>query len=285
MAARTPLIFILFYNLWSRFDLSCCLSRIFLLRCLFHVSPILLVACLLPSLIWCLARFRPLYAALFYLFPWSSLAIHIHSSFVAACFVFSLSGGLIFPFPILGFLLKTKVLSLACGVHFDVVNYVYRSLQSHVDQFHYFWRDYSILLPLFMIFYIGLLACCGIAIVYIYRHLLFVLVIPLPLPWIFLVLFLRAPFHNNYYTGPTRASFLHHKIYSSFWGRDAMTCSHDIHLVRQCVLSVLCFVLLHHVLHFLILYLSLFLTSLVRLILLKEKEHYQYIMISRRRSL
>ena len=29
-----------------------------------------------------------------------------------------------------------------------------------------------------------------------------------------------------------------------------MTCSHDIHLVRQCVLSVLCFVLLHHVLHF-----------------------------------
>ena len=64
-----------------------------------------------------------------------------------------------------------------------------------------------------------------------------------------------------------------------------MTCSHDIHLVKQCVLYVLCFVLLHHVLHFLILYLSLFLTSLVRLILLKENEHYQYIMISRRMSL
>ena len=28
-----------------------------------------------------------------------------------------------------------------------------------------------------------------------------------------------------------------------------MTCSHDLHIVRQCVLSVLCFVLLHHVLH------------------------------------
>ena len=56
-----------------------------------------------------------------------------------------------------------------------------------------------------------------------------------------------------------------------------MTCSHNIHLVRQCVLSVLCFVLLHHTLHFFILYLSLFLTSLVRLILLKEKEHYQYV--------
>ena len=53
-----------------------------------------------------------------------------------------------------------------------------------------------------------------------------------------------------------------------------MTCSHDIHLVRQCVLSLLCFMLLHHALHFLILYLSLFLTSLVRFIPLKEKEHY-----------
>ena len=102
--------------------------------------------------------------------------------------------------------------------------------------------------------------------------------------WSFLFLFLRAPFLNNYCTGPTLASFLHHKVYSSLWGGDAMTCSHDIHLVRRCVLS-LCFVLLHHVLHFLILYLSLFLTSFVRLILLKEKEHYQYIMISRRMSL
>ena len=36
-----------------------------------------------------------------------------------------------------------------------------------------------------------------------------------------------------------------------------MTCSHDIYLVRQCVLSVLCSVLLHHALHFLIFYLFL----------------------------
>ena len=134
---------------------------------------------------------------------------------MAARFIFSLSRGLIHPFPILGFLLKTKVLSLSSGVHFDVVNYVYGSLQSHVHQFHYFWLDYSIFLLLFMIFDTGLLACCGIAIVCIYRHLLFVLVIPLPLPWILLVLFLRAPFLNNYYTGPTLASFLHHKVCSS----------------------------------------------------------------------
>ena len=128
---------------------------------------------------------------------------------------FSLSRGLIFPFPILGFLLKTKVLSLSSGVHFDVVNYVYGSLQSHVHQFHSFWLDYFIFLLLFMIFDTDLLACCGIAIVYIYRPLLFAWVILLPLPWILLFLFLRAPFLNNYCTGPTLVSFLHHKVYSS----------------------------------------------------------------------
>ena len=131
---------------------------------------------------------------------------------MATRFIFSLSRGLVFPFLILGFLIKTKVLSLSSGVHFYVVNYVYGSLQPHVHQFHYFWRDYSILLLLFMIFDTCLLACYAIATVCIYRHLLFVLVIPLLLPWILLVLFLRAPFLNNYYTGPTLASFLHHKV-------------------------------------------------------------------------
>ena len=172
VTARTPVIFILFYNLWSSFDPSCSFSRIFLLRCLLHISLILLVAFLTPSLVWCLARFRPLYAALFYLFLWPSLAIHVRSAFVAAGFIFSLSRSLIFPFPILGFLLKTTVLSLSSGVHFDVVNYVYGSLQPHVHQFHYFWRDYFILLLLFMILGICLLTCCGIAVVCIYRYLL-----------------------------------------------------------------------------------------------------------------
>ena len=59
-----------------------------------------------------------------------------------------------------------------------------------------------------------------------------------------------------------------------------MAFSHDIHLVKQCALSVFCFVLLYHVLHSLMLYLSLFLTPRVRLIILKRQNHHRYVMIS-----
>ena len=64
-----------------------------------------------------------------------------------------------------------------------------------------------------------------------------------------------------------------------------MICGHDIHFVGQSVLSVFCFVLLYHVLHSLMLYLSLFLTPLDQLIFLKGKKHHQYVMISRRTGL
>ena len=53
-----------------------------------------------------------------------------------------------------------------------------------------------------------------------------------------------------------------------------MICGYDIHFVGQCVPSVFCFVLLYHVLCSLMLYLSLFLTPLDRLIFLKGKKHY-----------
>ena len=80
--------------------------------------------------------------------------------------------GLFFPFPALGFLLKTKLLSPSSNVHVDVVNYVTGSLQSHVHQFHHSWRDYSILLLLVIVFGACFLTCCGLALVCIYRHLL-----------------------------------------------------------------------------------------------------------------
>ena len=60
-----------------------------------------------------------------------------------------------------------------------------------------------------------------------------------------------------------------------------MICGHDIHFVGQCVLCVFCFVLLYHVLHSLMLYLSIFLIPLDRLIFPKGKKHHQYVMISR----
>ena len=44
---------------------------------------------------------------------------------MATRFIFSVATDLIFPFPILEFLLKTKALSLSSGVYFDIVNYVY----------------------------------------------------------------------------------------------------------------------------------------------------------------
>ena len=64
-----------------------------------------------------------------------------------------------------------------------------------------------------------------------------------------------------------------------------MICGHDIHFVGQRVLSVFCFVLLYHVPHSLMLYLSLFLIPLDRLIFLKGKKHHQYVMISREKGL
>ena len=64
-----------------------------------------------------------------------------------------------------------------------------------------------------------------------------------------------------------------------------MIYGHDIHFVGQCVLSVFCFVLLYHVLHSLMPYLSLFLIPLDRLIFPKGKKHHQYVMISRGKGL
>ena len=61
-----------------------------------------------------------------------------------------------------------------------------------------------------------------------------------------------------------------------------MAFSHDIQLVKQSALSVFCFVLLYHVLHSLVLYLSLFLIPRVRLIILKMKNHHRYVMISQK---
>ena len=64
-----------------------------------------------------------------------------------------------------------------------------------------------------------------------------------------------------------------------------MICGHDIHFVGQCVPSVFCFVLFYHVLHSLMLYLSLFLAPRDRLIFLKGKKHHQYVMISKGKGL
>ncbi|CAF1219820.1 unnamed protein product [Rotaria magnacalcarata] len=85
---------------------------------------------------------------------------------------FSILSVLILPSPTLEFLFNAKVLSPSPNVHVDVVNYVTGSIQSHHEQFHHSWRDYSILLLLVMVFGTCFLSCCGIGIYCIYRNLL-----------------------------------------------------------------------------------------------------------------
>ncbi|CAF1373603.1 unnamed protein product [Rotaria magnacalcarata] len=79
---------------------------------------------------------------------------------------------LILPSPTLEFLFNAKVLSPSSNVHVDVVNYVKGSIESHHEQFHHSWRDYSILLLLVIVLGTCFLSCCGIGIYCIYRNLL-----------------------------------------------------------------------------------------------------------------
>ena len=69
--------------------------------------------------------------------------------------------------------LDPKLLSPFSNIHIDVVNYLAASLLSHSQKFQHTWRNYAVVFLLIVVVGSCFLLYCGIAVVFIYRQLLF----------------------------------------------------------------------------------------------------------------